>query len=53
MSVKPITQRDIDIWRVESKALILKMFEEWRKNYLGKRAKDAVVPSGRAPTAQY
>jgi hypothetical protein len=48
-----VTQRDIDIWRVEAKATILKLFEEWRKNYLGKRVKDAISPSGRPPTTQY
>ncbi len=34
---KHITQRDIDIWRVEAKEMIRQMFEEWRKDYLGKR----------------
>jgi hypothetical protein len=52
VSGKPITQRDIDIWRVEAKATILRLFEEWRKNYLGKRGNDAGT-SARAPKAQY
>ena len=35
-----ITQRDIDLWRVEAKGLIRKMVAEWLKNYLGKRVKN-------------
>lgn len=52
MSGTAVTQRDIDIWRVEAKATILKLFEEWRKNYLGKRGNDAGTPT-RAPKANY
>jgi hypothetical protein len=49
VSGKPISQRDIDIWRVEAKALIRQMMTEWLKNYLGKRGKDAKS----LPKAQY
>ena len=32
-----ITQRKLDLWRVESQERIRKMFEEWQRDYLGKR----------------
>lgn len=32
-----VTQRDIDIWRIEAKEKIRKMYEDWRKDYLGRR----------------
>jgi len=35
-----VTQRDIDIWRVEAKEKIRKMYEDWRKDYLGRRFVD-------------
>ena len=32
-----ITQRKLDLWRVESQERIRKMFEEWQRDYLGNR----------------
>ena len=33
-----ITQRELDIAQVEAKLKADKLFEEWRKSYLGRRA---------------
>ena len=32
------TQRELDIAQVEAKLKVDKLFEEWRKSYLGRRA---------------
>ena len=32
------TQRELDIAQVEAKLKVEKLFEEWRKSYLGRRA---------------
>ena len=35
-----ITQRKLDLWRVESQERIRKMIEEWKRDYLGKRMRE-------------
>lgn len=37
-----ITQRDLDIWRVEAQVLTRRLFEEWRRSYLGRRGGENV-----------
>ena len=32
-----VTQRDIDLWRIEAQEKIRKMYQDWRKDYLGRR----------------
>ena len=50
-----VTQRQIDIWRVEAQERIRKMYEAWQKDYLDRRMreKDARRPEGPNPTPLY
>lgn len=50
-----ITQRELDIAQVEAKMKADKLFEEWRKSFLGRRAevRDATAGyAGESPEAE-
>ncbi len=44
-----IRDREMDIWHLEAQAKIQKMFEEWNKQRLGKRA-ERTVPAQQPQT---
>lgn len=35
-----MTQRDLDIARVEAKVKVMELVQQWQKDFLGKRAKN-------------